>query len=342
MLAALLLGMAGVPNGALIQRVDGQVKSLAWTKDGSRLLIATDSRIREWRSGRSADLPERSDPDHFVPPDFSCPLTFNKSGTRAIGFGYVMDVGSLKAIRHRRGSARWIGDKLVIDPYVSDGKVIRNGVRIAPKWYVLGPSPDGMLALATREAPFLNDTTYLLRINPRSGASKVIARFPQSSDDHVALAEVERNTISGKLVIHSVDAGSGSPRAYFAAPTLEPIRFPLPPNVFETSCWAEWIPGERDWLTVRRRLFHERDNGASGFDATLLDLWNWRTQRMIRVAKVVTAWKGTGAIVERTQEIRAEGDNIGAYHVDFKRRQIAYSINGPKKSKVYLFKLPKH
>lgn len=320
------------------------ITALAWTRDHN-LLIVTMPKVYEWPTGRSGDLPTIT--DDGGPPFTITDFSLNASKTKGLGPGFVLDLRTLKAkpytIRSDAYSAiaSWEGDRIV--EMHSDGGVftfVREGrrTRVAPGWYVLGVSADHRYALASHEAPRWEDSTYLLRLDPNTGSAKRLKRFPRSSNDHVMLNVVESNPTTGKLLLHTTDVASDFTSPYFSATPLRELRLPQAEDVLNTSCRMNWIEGSDVWLTVRRQFFHERIGPSGenlGFDASTLDLWNYKTGRKIRVAKAVFNW-GPG---RNDPDGRGTGDSIGPSVVDWLGRRIAWVVNGPKGGEVFVRKL---
>ncbi len=322
----ILLSTARPPQ--LILNSTRKVTALAWTPN-HQLLTVTNSSISEWPRGRTCKLSSSEE-------NYSG-LRLNNSGTRALGDGFVLDTLTFRAVPHPSKSpsyAVWESDRIVDVHSIGPGKfeLVRRGhrTRVAAGWYILGVSPDLKFALATHRAPFDGDATYLLEINHLTGKAKVRASFPDASNDHVMLDSVERNPISGKLLLHTTDVASGFIHPFFASPTLQPLSFATPADVLSTSSQLHWIPGSGSWLTLRRQLFHERDNGRRGYDAVTLDLWNYKTGQMVRLSKLVFSW-GPGL---HPADDRGNGPTIGAYAVDWSRHRAAYAVDRPGSSQV--------
>jgi hypothetical protein len=331
----------------LVATYTSHVHALAWTKD-QKLLIVTTSKVYEWPTGRAGTLPSKRVSTDSPSPYSITPFRLNASKTRALGNGFTLDLRTLKAKPHEIKSkayethASWEGDRIVETHSNGDGEFtfVRNGrrTRVAPGWYVLGVSYDHCYALASHKAPYWENSTYLLKLNPRTGAAKQLARYSKSSDDHVMLNVVESNPRTGKLLLHKTEVAADFTYPYFASPKLREIEFPTLKGVLNTSSRIDWIEGTDAWLTLCRQFFHERSGPSGenlGFDANALDLWNYKTGKLVRVAKTLFNW-GPG---RNSPDNRGTGESIGPYSVDWSRDRIAYVVNGPSGGRVFVLRL---
>lgn len=325
-------------EGKLVASYPEPIVGIAWGQ-GRRLLIATRSKVKEWPTGRVAILPtKRSSTSES--PDSVTVFSLNSSKSRALGDGFVLDLKSFKARPYTVYSkdyisfSSWEGDHIV--EVHSDGAghfaLVRGGrkTRLAPGWYVLGISGDHRYALASKNAPFDGDTTFLLRVDPKTGKANKVAQFPKSSDDHLALNSVEPHPATGKLLFHKTFLPNATQHPYFSS-DLKPVRFPTTQGVTPTNERLDWISGSDVWLTLKRQFFHE--SPPYGFDASVLDLWNRRTGETRRIAKETFGW-GPGS---NDPQGRSTAPHIGPYAVDWQSRQLAFAVTGPKGSRIYVY-----
>ncbi|RYG44886.1 hypothetical protein EON79_13915, partial [bacterium] len=252
---------APLPEARLVRSLNEPVKLLAWTPRG-RLLFVTENEVSEWPSGRRQPLHrDPDDPDTFVIGNWGR-MAFDATGRRGRGHGFVVDLETLSSKPFSRSP--WKGDPDL--DIAGAGRIVmsRAGRRqaVAPGWYVLGVSDDGRLALATKKQPFDGDTTYLLKIDPRTGRGTVAAAYPNSSDDHTELSIVQGNGPKGRVFVHTDHLPSGITQPYFAGPTLRPIRIPTPKKVATLSSLLRWIDPQTPWAIAERRLSVESGKGA--------------------------------------------------------------------------------
>lgn len=335
-LASLMLPLLILPHpGRLLITVPRQIHEVGWTK-GGHLLVCTASKVIEphterTRSLHRADYSMNADEDKY-PIRGGVQLTFREDGKRAIGQGFVVDIGTLKS-RPLLRPAFWIGNTLTqVDDQPGDYGLIRNGRRtnVARGWNVLGLSEDGKYAMACKEPPFDDVTTYLLSVNRTTGKASVLRSYTKSSNDHVLLSKVARQPNGGRFLAHKIDVASGFHEPFWASSKLAPITFPMSKGVYATA-EHKWL--DKDWILVDRHFFFETSDG--GFDADALELWRYRDQKLVRLVKIAQYWPSPDP-----GDLRGHSAVLAIHALDWRRRKLAYGVNQPGKGQVYVMNLP--
>ncbi|MGI8923176.1 MAG: hypothetical protein ACR2HJ_03895 [Fimbriimonadales bacterium] len=332
------------PGGKLLAEYSEPVRGLAWRRNQNALLIFTKHRVRECPSGRSAKLSAHysSDPPYSQNSYFH--LKLNASGTRGIGDGFVLDLRSLKSWPLAT-PALWIGDELVKIQTNENGRwdFIRSGrrFRVAKGWHVAGVSDDGRFAVVNKTAPFHEVDTWLMKINRRTGSAKRILMFTKSSYDHLYLARVSFNQELGTWLIHANDYATDWVQPYLAGPRLSRVRVGLPISKVENTCHLSWAGPGSPWTLAAREFFDETDNGSLGLDAYTFDLFNVRTKRTVRLAKLINRWSWYPGDPGRTVPDRLSFPVLSAPALDWKTKRFVYSFQTNTSSKVYLISFAK-
>ncbi len=252
-------------------------------------------------------------------------LIVNASRTRGIGPGFVLDFSTLKSYP-LSCRATWMGDRLVPISSFGSGRFSLGKRPIAKGWYVLGLSHRLDLALVCRKEPFDGDPTYLLRLNPNSRNSRVLAAYPNSSDDHNWLCSLQEHRRS-EILVHSLNLAGDFTQPYFAGAMLRPIVYPVPKSFTRTSLSVEWVSPTSTWMVVRQKLVQE------GLWIDTLDLWNPKSKRSIRLAKATMS--------SRAEETTPKGQSLGPAAVDLRRHRITYILASSGVTQVVIHRLPR-
>lgn len=280
LILALLTQKAGQP-GKLIRTLAEPALHLAWTPTG-RLLTLTKTKVHEYPTNRTARLPQ-------------APIVFqiNKAGTKAADTGFLLDLKTLTTtpLPHQK-------------PPSLKG------------WFLLGTSPDRTYALATKREPFDGDTTYLLR-TIRDQKPKIVATYPDASDDHNWLNQVDPRSAAHPFILHKTNLAGDLTTPYLATPNLKEIKLPLARGTDQVDAYAQWIAPTSPWATVKRRLIQR------GADVYTLDLWNYRSRQTIRIAKTTE-------------------HPLGPYAIDWAHQQVAYTVTERGTTKVFILQLRPH
>lgn len=328
LVALLLLGTAvGAPQ---IVRSKAEIGIIGWRPNG-KLLYHVADKLKEWPSGRTAQLPKP--PTSFAGVVHECLQEPGKDNwlindrifdARTFKFGATVT-------REAENNAFWadgsVGYLLTsVDQKLNETSwIVYKGKkrRLDGGWCYQAISEDGQFLSATREPLFVDNDLYILRLDLRTGLVKPVRKYPKAVDDHLGPHAPQWNPTIGAFLIGLETPGSTY--TVVARKSLERIRADLSEVI---SSWVS--PKSPLFLSYNRWDSGKHVGGketrypAKFWWHTSLTLQDARTGRRTTLASAKQSFAWTGRDLET--KILAGSTQIKDYALDFARRRLAYVV----------------
>lgn len=313
-----------------IVRSKAEIGIIGWRPNG-KLLYHVADKLKEWPSGRTAQLPKP--PTSFAGVVHECLQEPGKDNwlindrifdARTFKFGATVT-------REAENNAFWadgsVGYLLTsVDQNLNETSwIVYKGKkrRLDGGWCYRAISEDGQFLSATREPLFVDNDLYILRLDLRTGLVKPVRKYPKAVDDHLGPSAPDWNPTVGAFLIVLWTPGPGY--TVIARKSLKRIR-------------SDRLEVISSWVSPKSPLFlsyNRWDSGQTGTDKntryparywwhTSLTLQDARTGRRTTLASAKQSFVWTGRDMET--KILAGSTQIKDYALDFARRRLAYVV----------------